>query len=84
MARWQGVPALLDLWLAAGERDLYRRATNDFDRFILGRVMRHVNGNQARAADLLGLSRVTVRNKLRALSAAESDADVDRSGRERG
>jgi DNA-binding NtrC family response regulator len=64
---WQSIPALLDSWLAAGDRDLYRRVLEHFDRYVIGQVMKHAGGNQARASELLGLSRVTVRNKLRAL-----------------
>jgi DNA-binding protein Fis len=53
--------------LAARDRDLYRRVLEHFDRYVIGQVMKHAGGNQARASELLGLSRVTVRNKLRAL-----------------
>jgi two-component system nitrogen regulation response regulator GlnG len=67
VAAWQAIPALLDEWLATGERDLYRRVLEQVDRYVIGRVMKHAGGNQARASDLLGLSRVTVRNRLRSL-----------------
>lgn len=69
LAAWNSVPAKVDRWLSDGDQDIYRRAIEEFDRFILGRVMRHTDDNQARAADRLGLSRITVRNKLRALAA---------------
>ncbi|HWL08827.1 MAG TPA: sigma-54 dependent transcriptional regulator [Planctomicrobium sp.] len=65
VASWQSMPHLLDRWLTEGEHDLYRRALEKFDRFVIGRVMRFTSGNQLRASELLGLSRVTIRNRLR-------------------
>lgn len=74
-ANRRAVPTRFERWLADGEQDLYRKALKEFDRFIIGRAMRHTDGNQARAADRLGLIRITVRNKLRSLSAkSKSDA----------
>jgi two-component system nitrogen regulation response regulator GlnG len=66
-AAWTSLPAQLDRWLEHSDQDIYRRALEEFDRFIIGRVMRFTNENQARAAELLGLSRITVRNKLRSV-----------------
>jgi two-component system nitrogen regulation response regulator GlnG len=53
--------------LRAGESDIYRRACLEMDRVVLDAVLRHVEGNQLRAAALLGISRTTLRAKLRAL-----------------
>jgi two-component system nitrogen regulation response regulator GlnG len=53
--------------LRAGEADIYRRVCAEMDRVVLDTVLRHVNGNQVRAAELLGISRTTLRAKLRAL-----------------
>jgi DNA-binding protein Fis len=50
---------------AKGERDIYRRAIEHFDRLIVSHIMRHAGGQQNRAAEILGLSRVTLRSKLR-------------------
>jgi two-component system nitrogen regulation response regulator GlnG len=66
-ADWQELPRLVATWIAAGETDLYRRALEHFDRFMIRRAVEHADGNQARAAELLGLSRVTLRAKLRSL-----------------
>ncbi len=46
-------------------RDIYRRALDRFDRLVISHVMRHAGGQQNRAAEILGLSRVTLRAKLR-------------------
>jgi two-component system nitrogen regulation response regulator GlnG len=53
--------------LQAGETDLYRRLSLEMDRTVLDVVLRHVKGNQVQASDLLGISRTTLRAKLRAL-----------------
>jgi DNA-binding protein Fis len=58
---------LLDPRLANDQTDLYRRALEQFDRVLLKRALEHCEGNLTRAAALLGLSRVTLRSKLRSL-----------------
>jgi two-component system nitrogen regulation response regulator GlnG len=40
------------------------------DRVVLGAVLRHVGGSQVKASQLLGISRTTLRAKLRALGSA--------------
>jgi len=67
VADWQHLPRQVEAWIAAGETDLYRRALEHFDRLMIRRAMDQAEGNQARASELLGLSRVTLRAKLRAL-----------------
>jgi two-component system nitrogen regulation response regulator GlnG len=69
--------------LRAGEPDLYRRVSLEMDRVLLEVVLRHVKGNQVQASELLGISRTTLRAKLRALGMtvekqilpAEAEAD---------
>jgi two-component system nitrogen regulation response regulator GlnG len=56
--------------LRAGEADIYRRVCLEMDRVVLDTVLRHVKGNQLRASELLGISRTTLRAKLRALGIA--------------
>lgn len=68
IALWNALPSKVDRWLQENEVDIYRKGLEYFDQYVLGRVMRHTGNNQAQAADRLGLSRVTVRNKLRALT----------------
>jgi two-component system nitrogen regulation response regulator GlnG len=54
--------------LRAGELDLYRHVGLEMDRVVLDVVLRHVQGNQVKASELLGISRTTLRAKLRALN----------------
>jgi DNA-binding protein Fis len=66
----QALIQLLEPRLADDQTDLYRRALEQFDRIILRRTLERCEGNLTRAAGLLGLSRVTLRSKLRALGLA--------------
>lgn len=46
--------------------DLYDLVMGEIEPPLLATVMRHCGGNQTRAASVLGLSRSTLRKKLRA------------------
>jgi DNA-binding NtrC family response regulator len=64
---WHALPQLVQTWLAEGETDLYRRALEHFDKLLVSCTLQSTGGNQARASELLGLSRVTLRTKLRSM-----------------
>jgi two-component system nitrogen regulation response regulator GlnG len=53
--------------LHSGETDIYRKASAAADEVILESVLRHTRGNQVQASELLGMSRTTLRAKLRGL-----------------
>jgi DNA-binding NtrC family response regulator len=53
--------------LAAGSESLYEEALAAMERDVLTRVLRHTGGNQLQAARILGVTRGTLRTKLRAL-----------------
>lgn len=67
-AEWFRLLQQVERWLAAGETDVYGRALEHFDRQLIHLAMKQAEGKQAQAADLLGLSRVTLRSKMRALN----------------
>ncbi len=56
--------------LAEGKTDIYHRVSTVVDRIVLEEVLNHVGGRQQKAAELLGISRMTLRSKLRALDMA--------------
>jgi two-component system nitrogen regulation response regulator GlnG len=53
--------------LAAGSRELYPECLALMERQLLTRILDRTGGNQLRAAELLGITRGSLRHKLRAL-----------------
>jgi two-component system nitrogen regulation response regulator GlnG len=53
--------------LRAGTNNLYSSALQRMERHLLTQVLRHTNGNQVQAAKLLGITRGSLRNKIREL-----------------
>jgi two-component system nitrogen regulation response regulator GlnG len=51
----------------AGSSDLYAEALEMFERYLLTRVLRETEGNQSKAAERLGITRGSLRHKIRAL-----------------
>jgi two-component system nitrogen regulation response regulator GlnG len=56
--------------LQAKESDIYDKVCAAVDRAVIETVLRHARGNQLRASEILGISRTTLRAKLRALGLA--------------
>lgn len=59
--------------LQEGSNDIYRILIHSVEKDLLERVLAHFKGNQFRASQALGISRFTLRKKLRAIS---SDSDL--------
>jgi two-component system nitrogen regulation response regulator GlnG len=62
-----GLEGLVDTLIRQGGGNLYDEAVAALERVLLPRVLRHTQNHQARACELLGISRNTFRQKLRAL-----------------
>jgi DNA-binding NtrC family response regulator len=62
---WQLIREFAEKAMADGEPDVYRRIQEQVDRYLIRRAMELADGQQNRAAKLLGLSRPTLRSKLR-------------------
>ncbi len=72
-----GLEALAAELLRKGGSDLYADAVAALDRVLLPYVLRHTGNHQTRASELLGISRATLRQKLRSLGLAISLAVVE-------
>jgi two-component system nitrogen regulation response regulator GlnG len=53
--------------IAAGSEELYAESLERMEREVLVRVLRHTEGNQLQAARILGITRGSLRTKIRAL-----------------
>ena len=62
--------------LESGSRDIYDECLTVMARQLLPQVLQHTSGNQLRTAELLGITRSTLRQKLRALNIIVERANV--------
>jgi len=62
-----GMEAFVEDRLLAGSGSLYTESLKFMERVLLTRVLRHAGGNQSRAAKILGITRGSLRNKIREL-----------------
>ena len=46
---------------------MYTASVEMMERYVLTRVLRHTRGNQSQAARMLGITRGSLRNKMRSL-----------------
>jgi two-component system, NtrC family, nitrogen regulation response regulator GlnG len=77
---WQTLPQNVETWIAGGQSDVYRRAREQFDRLVILRAMQQADGNQNQAAEILGISRVTLRAKLRSMDLSVGKVVVPQEG----
>jgi two-component system nitrogen regulation response regulator GlnG len=69
-ADWQSLRDLVENSITGGQTDVYRRVREQFDRVVIVRAMQEAGGNQNRTAEILGISRATLRARLRAMRLA--------------
>jgi two-component system nitrogen regulation response regulator GlnG len=62
-----GLEYFIDTRLAAGTQDLYAEALERMERLLVTRVLRQTGGNQLQAAKILGITRGSLRGKIRDL-----------------
>jgi two-component system nitrogen regulation response regulator GlnG len=75
---------LIESLLRQGESHVHQKVMDAVDRMLLSRTLRHTGGHQAQAAELLGLNRATLRNRLRTLGMAISKVVAEDAGEEEG
>jgi two-component system nitrogen regulation response regulator GlnG len=59
--------SFMDRCLRGPAQDVYAEAIEMMERYVLTRVLRHTEGNQSQAAKILGITRGSLRNKIRSL-----------------
>lgn len=69
---WQSLGRFVEQCLAEEQSDIYRKAIQKFDQLVVMHAMNQAKGLQSRASELLGLSRPTLRSKLRGIFALSS------------
>lgn len=74
---WPALGQFAGQVLEDGRGDGYRRIIQRFDRLVILHAMNLAGGLQSRAADLLGLSRPTLRLKLRGILAQQSSESAE-------
>ncbi|HZU36775.1 MAG TPA: sigma-54 dependent transcriptional regulator [Gemmataceae bacterium] len=57
----------IEAHLTAGSEALYAQTLRQVERILLSQVLRHTGGNQLQAARILGITRGSLRNKIRDL-----------------
>ena len=57
--------ALVDSLLQQGEHNLHAKVVEAAERVLFSRVLKQTHGHQTQASEILGLSRATLRTKLR-------------------
>lgn len=64
---WRAVGDFVEQAIAEDTTDVYRRSLLKFDRLLISLALKRSGGLQSRAAELLGLSRPTLRAKIRSM-----------------
>ena len=66
-AREVGLEQFIEDRLQAGSQELYAEALERLDRLLVTRILRYTGGNQLQAAKILGITRGSLRTKIRDL-----------------
>lgn len=77
--RLRDVAGLVSSLLKSGEPEIYRQVSHLVDRVVIEAALKHAKGNQVQASEMLGISRTTLRAKLRVLGIAVEKQTVTES-----
>jgi DNA-binding NtrC family response regulator len=69
---WRQLVEFIAEGLKQKQPDLYRRAVAQFDQLVIAMTMQQASGFQSHAAELLGVSRPTLRTKLRLITRGDT------------
>jgi len=61
----EGISRAIKRALLSSERNLYARVINEAEKILIGNLMKEMNGNQVQVAGVLGISRNTLRQKIK-------------------
>ncbi|HEV3116950.1 MAG TPA: sigma-54 dependent transcriptional regulator [Gemmataceae bacterium] len=64
---FSSISQLVERRLHAGSENLYEEALKSMEKLLVSRVLQHTGGNQLQAAKILGITRGSLRTKLRDL-----------------
>ncbi|MBC7966094.1 MAG: sigma-54-dependent Fis family transcriptional regulator, partial [Fuerstia sp.] len=67
---WQELGRFVEQTMSEERPDVYRKAIQRFDQLVVMQAMNRANGMQSRASEILGISRPTLRSKLRSIFAS--------------
>ncbi len=76
------LPTMIEALLPQAGGCLYQQVIAAVERALFARVLRHTQGHQGRASELLGLHRATLRHRLRALGLSVDKAITEVPRRE--
>jgi two-component system, NtrC family, nitrogen regulation response regulator GlnG len=65
---WRKLGDFVERVATEHSNDVYRKSLLQFDRLVISHALKIANGLQSRAAEILGLSRPTLRAKIRAMA----------------
>ncbi len=70
----------IDQGLAEAQPDLYAKSLERMERYLITRVLKQTGGHQTRAADILGITRGSLRHKIRTLGLKVAELSEEGEG----
>jgi two-component system nitrogen regulation response regulator GlnG len=73
---WRALGDYVEQAMTENASDVYRRSLLRFDRLVVSHAMKMSDGLQSKASEILGLSRPTLRAKIRAMMSESVTSDA--------